>query len=89
MTYELEVPERHGIWRKGIWYPMSDLIKSSAELGDPKITDIVHNGKPSSDTPVEANVMINGTSVPFYIWRTDYPNMGPASGNKWTVSPAP
>jgi hypothetical protein len=47
----------------------------------------INNG--GSDTPVEANVMINGTSVPFYIWRTDYPNMGPASGNKWTVSPAP
>jgi hypothetical protein len=40
------------------------------------------------DTPLQTNVVINGTAVPFYIYRSDFANLGPASGNKWTVSPA-
>ena len=37
------------------------------------------------DTPVTANVTINGVSVPFYIYRSEHKNLGTAPTNKWQV----
>lgn len=37
------------------------------------------------DTPVTANVTINGVSIPFYIYRTEQQNLGQASANRWVV----
>ena len=42
----------------------------------------------SNDEPFETNVVINGVSTAFYVYRTDYANLGSASDNKWLVSPA-
>jgi hypothetical protein len=43
----------------------------------------------SLDEPFETTVVINGTSYPFYVYRSEYANLGVASSNQWTVSPAP
>lgn len=42
-----------------------------------------------ADKPLLTNITVDGNSVPFYIYRSDFANLGPASANKWTVSAAP
>ena len=43
----------------------------------------------SNDEPIEVSITINGTAYPFYVYRSDYANLGTAATNQWTVSAAP
>ena len=40
------------------------------------------------DTPLEATITVGGVAVPFYIYRTDYANLGAAAVNRWVVQPS-
>lgn len=40
----------------------------------------------SEDKPIEVTININGQGVPFYVYRTEYANLGTADGNSWAVS---
>lgn len=38
------------------------------------------------DRPLEINITIDGTSVPFYVYRTEQTNLGTAATNRWNVN---
>lgn len=42
-----------------------------------------------ADIPFTTSVMIDGTPVDFYVYRSDYANLGLAASNRWLASPAP
>lgn len=42
-----------------------------------------------NDEPYVASITMNGSLMEYYVYRTDYANLGPAASNKWLVSPAP
>lgn len=39
-----------------------------------------------TDLPVTQNVTIDGQSVSYYIYRSDFANLGAAAGNSWEVT---
>lgn len=43
------------------------------------------NGAGSYTGPLEVNVTVGGQSVPFYVYRTDYSNLGCPPDNRWAV----
>jgi hypothetical protein len=40
------------------------------------------------DTPLTTTITINGVATPFYVYRSDFANLGTAANNKWDVSAA-
>ena len=42
-----------------------------------------------SDVPFTTSVDIEGATVDFYVYRSDYANLGAAASNRWLSSPAP
>lgn len=41
----------------------------------------------SGNGPTEVTVHIKGYAIDFYLYKTDWPNLGPASQNSWQVRP--
>lgn len=42
-----------------------------------------------ADVPFEVTINVGGVPTPFYVYRSDYANLGAAAGNKWLVSSNP